>query len=52
VPSGRLAVSPLRDFGALSVSNVRVGDAALSIDVDTQGAVSLIGVPPGLTLEL
>ncbi|WP_433173001.1 glycogen debranching N-terminal domain-containing protein [Actinoallomurus sp. CA-150999] len=52
VPSGRLTVSPLRDFGALSVSNVRVGDATLSVDVDPQGAVSLIGVPPGLTLEL
>ncbi|GAB3969018.1 glycogen debranching N-terminal domain-containing protein [Actinoallomurus acanthiterrae] len=52
VPSGRLAVSPLSDFGALSVSNVRVGDATLSVDVDPQGAVSLIGVPPGLTLEL
>ena len=52
MPSRRLAVSPLPDFGALSVSNVRVGDATLAIDVDPQGAVSLIGVPPGLTLEL
>ncbi|GAA0352827.1 amylo-alpha-1,6-glucosidase [Actinoallomurus spadix] len=52
VPSGRLAVSPLPGFGPLSVSNVRVGAAAVSIDVDPQGAVSLIGVPPDLTLDV
>ncbi|MEV5705706.1 hypothetical protein, partial [Actinoallomurus sp. NPDC052274] len=52
VPAGRLAVSPLRGFGPLSVSNVRVGAATVSIDVDPQGAVSLIGVPPDLTLDL
>ncbi|WP_345364415.1 glycogen debranching N-terminal domain-containing protein [Actinoallomurus liliacearum] len=52
VPAGRLAVSPLPGFGPLSVSNVRVGAATVSIDVDPQGAASLIGVPPGLTLDL
>ncbi|GAA4627466.1 glycogen debranching N-terminal domain-containing protein [Actinoallomurus vinaceus] len=52
VPSGRMTVSPLRGVGALSVSNVRVGEATVSIDVDPQGAVSLIGAPPSLTLEV
>ncbi|MFL6051356.1 MAG: glycogen debranching N-terminal domain-containing protein [Actinoallomurus sp.] len=52
VPAGRLAVSPLRGFGALSVSNVRVGAATISIDVDPQGAVSLIGAPSGLTPKI
>jgi glycogen debranching enzyme len=50
VPARRVALSPLPGFRDLSVDNVRIGSAALSVRVDSHGTVSVGGGPPGLTV--
>jgi glycogen debranching enzyme len=50
VPARRVALSPLPGFRDLSVDNVRIGSAALSVRVDSDGTVSTGGGPPGVTV--
>jgi hypothetical protein len=50
VPAGRITLSPQSGVGDLSVANVRIGSAAVSVQVDSDAGVSVLGTPPGLTV--
>lgn len=54
VPSQRMTVRPPSPlpFGPLSVAGLRVGDAVVSVAVDSTGEVTVDGLPAGFTLEL
>jgi glycogen debranching enzyme len=50
VPARTLAVSPLPGVAGLSVTDLRVGAAALTVRVAGDGAVSVTGEPAGFTV--
>ena len=54
VPNQRVRVRPPSPlpFGPLAVSGLRVGDAVVSVTVDSTGGVTVDGLPAGFTLEL
>jgi len=39
-------------FGALTVKGLRVGEATISVTVDSSGDVTVEGLPSGFTLDL
>jgi len=54
VPGRRVQVRPPspQPFGALTVKGLRVGEATISVTVDSSGAVTVEGLPSGFTLDL
>jgi glycogen debranching enzyme len=50
VPDRTLTLSPLPDAAGLSVTDLRVGSAAVSVRVGGGGVVSVTGAPPGFTV--
>ena len=54
VPGRRVQVRPPspQPFGALTVKGLRVGEATISVTVDTSGDVTVEGLPSDFTLDL